>query len=76
MVRQWYKAVMMQSWCYNAVIFEWYLEQWMDLIDRQSQWVSPLPLLNGCLSISNCPLIDGVWKTLLDSLLWGRGEER
>lgn len=52
---------------------EMYLEQGMDLINRQRQRVSPPPLLNGTLSITECPLIDRVRKTLLHALLERKG---
>lgn len=52
---------------------ETYLEQGMDLINRQRQRVPPPPLLNGALSIAERPLIDRVRKTLLHALLERKG---
>lgn len=46
-----------------------HLQKRVNLIHRQSEWVPPLPLLNGRLGVSDGPLIDGVRETLLDSLL-------
>lgn len=51
-----------------------HLKKWVDLLHRKSQWVPPLPLLDGSLSVSDRPLIDRVRKTPLDSLLQDEGD--